>query len=124
LYPREACPSIVGFFDMSYARRVDNTHAVIREALRRAYGREAVLDTHATGNGFPDLVLGVHGRTYLVEVKTPTRADGVSFKPSIVSERQRQMLRTWPGDRWLIVTGPEHALVSVAEALAQMEKQP
>ena len=52
---------------MSYAKRVDHNHALIRAALRSAGW--FVKDTSAIGGGWPDLFAAKPGRCLLVEVK-------------------------------------------------------
>jgi len=56
--------------EMTHARRVDNEHAKIRDTLRAS--GYCVIDTHALGFGFPDLlVVGKCGLVVLMEIKTP-----------------------------------------------------
>ena len=50
-----------------FARRVDENHAQV-VAMFRALGCD-VRSTASVGAGFPDLAVGLGGRTYLVEVK-------------------------------------------------------
>ena len=52
------------------AGKPDGNQAEIVKALR-AVGCSVVITT-ACGSGFPDLVVGHKGLTYLMEVKTPT----------------------------------------------------
>lgn len=55
---------------LSYAaRRIDDNQGVIVDALRKA-GASVIL-LHAVGKGVPDLLVGYHGVTALVEVKNP-----------------------------------------------------
>lgn len=51
------------------AARIDKNQTAIVSALR-AVGA-TVATTHAVGAGFPDLVVGYRGVTYLLEVKSP-----------------------------------------------------
>ena len=51
------------------AKRVDATQAEIVKALR-GYGC-SVTSLHEVGNGCPDLLIGIHGRTLLMEIRTP-----------------------------------------------------
>jgi hypothetical protein len=53
---------------MKWARRVDGPQAAIVSALRKL--GVSVYDTSRAGSGFPDLVCGFRGRTWLLEVKT------------------------------------------------------
>jgi hypothetical protein len=58
---------------MSYARKVDATHASIRHALR-ACGCEVKDVSHFPG--FVDLLVIKRGRLHLVEAKTPQNKSG------------------------------------------------
>jgi Holliday junction resolvase len=49
------------------ARRTDENQHEIIQALQQIGC--AVADTSAAGEGFPDLVVGYHGKNYLIEVK-------------------------------------------------------
>lgn len=49
------------------AAKVDRNQAEIVKALRQAGA--TVAPSHTMGQGFPDLVVGYRGRTYLIEVK-------------------------------------------------------
>lgn len=53
---------------MRHGRR-DSTHRAIKAALVSVGA--TVCDTADLGGGFPDLVVGYKGRTYLLEVKGP-----------------------------------------------------
>lgn len=64
---------------MRHGRR-DSTHKAIRDALVSVGA--TVFDTADVGGGFPDLVVGYKGQTYLFEVKGPRgrlRASQTSF---------------------------------------------
>ncbi len=54
---------------MRRAARVDRNQAALVAALR-AVGA-SVTPTHFVGRGFPDLVVGLGGANFLLEVKTP-----------------------------------------------------
>lgn len=101
-----------------YARRVDTTHAPIRDALLGCGW--SVHDTSRLGDDFPDLVVGAAGRTILVECKTPSRKDG-GVKASAVSDGQREAQRLWRGDAWVVATSPEQA-VSLVQAALRMSR--
>jgi len=53
-----------------------------------------VVDTHALGFGFPDLVVGLVGRTELVEVKG---------EAGIVRPGQARFIRDWRGSKVVVV---------------------
>jgi Holliday junction resolvase len=84
------------------ARRgpADANQAGIITALRRCGA--SVVDLHAVGAGCPDLLVGFHGATWLLEVKT---AKG------LVRESQAAFARDWRGAPVIVVR-------TVAEALA------
>lgn len=82
---------------MRHGRR-DANHAKIRDGLR-AVGC-SVDDTADLGGGFPDLVVGFRGITYLLEVKRPGGK---------VRDGQALKMRTWRG-------GPRVKVESLAEA--------
>ena len=52
------------------AARTDRNHQEIAEVFRKA--GFSVADTSRLGGGFPDLVVGIAGRNYLIEVKDGT----------------------------------------------------
>lgn len=52
-----------------YAKRVDENHKEVVEALRASLPEATVFDASGAGRGFPDLVVGFRGRNYLYEVK-------------------------------------------------------
>ena len=53
---------------MTYAKKTDKNQTEIVEALR-AVGVDVYI-TSDVGRGFPDLVCGYNGKTYLLEIKT------------------------------------------------------
>tara|TARA_R100000700_G_C3146893_1_gene126864 strand:+ start:111 stop:416 length:306 start_codon:yes stop_codon:yes gene_type:complete len=52
-----------------YANRVDRNHAEVKKDLEAALPGVSVFDAFGAGKGFPDLVVGYRGLTYLYEVK-------------------------------------------------------
>jgi len=102
-----------------WARRVDTTHAAIRDALRASYGVTAVVDSHRMGGGFPDLMVCVRKRVILVEVKTATRKDG-GVKPSATSPGQSRFAETWAGGPVVQATSPEQAVQAVNDVLSRI----
>jgi len=83
---------------MIHGRR-DSNHAAIKQTLLDC--GVTVFDTADVGGGFPDLVCGRHGRTYLLEIKSP----GGKERPGQLAART-----AWRG-HWVVCR-------SVAEALA------
>ena len=57
---------------MSYAKRTDNNHSEIVKTLRQLGC--SVFDTSRVAGGFPDLVVGKHQITCLVEVKQSAKS--------------------------------------------------
>ena len=55
-----------------YAKKVDLTQKEIVAALRKM--ECSVFHLHPVGQGCPDLLVGIDGRTYLVEVKKDEKA--------------------------------------------------
>lgn len=82
---------------MKHGRR-DTTHTEVRERLR-ALGC-SVYDTGDVGRDFPDLVVGFHGRTYLVEVKGPKGK---------LSTGQSDFARDWRGGSVVVLRSSDEA---------------
>ena len=85
----------------AYAKKVDANQAEIVEALRAAGA--SVTDLSRFGQGVPDLLVGFHGVTYLLEVKT----DNGELTPA-----ERKWFDGWRG-RAVIVSKVEHALEAI-----------
>ncbi len=98
-----------------YARQVDTSHALIRDALRKAGLR--VIDCSRVGGGFPDLLVHARGRVILVECKTSRNRAG-TVEPGRIEASQRRFLADWQGDAVLMATTPEQAVRLVLAALA------
>lgn len=78
---------------MSYAKRTDANHGNVVAELRRWMPEASVFDTSGAGRGFPDLVVGWHGKNYLFELKDPE-------KPASrrdLTESQKDMHMAWQG---------------------------
>lgn len=84
-------------------KRVDNNHAEIVAGLR-AIGA-TVHSTAAVGNGFPDLAVGWHGVTWLLEVKDGSKPPS---KRTLTPDEQ-EFHSTWRG-KAAVVTSLEQAL--------------
>lgn len=91
---------------MRRAARTDANHREIVDALRKVGA--SVADTSGVGGGFPDLVVGVRGITFLLEVK-----DG-SKPPSArkLTEDQAEFARMWRG-HWVCVSSVDEAIKEV-----------
>ena len=86
---------------MSSPKKVDANQKDIVLALRQAGC--TVFDTHAIGKGFPDIVVGHHGKNYLLEIKS---GKGKLTGPEVV------FYDTWRGSNDIVRT-VEEALKSV-----------
>lgn len=78
---------------MYRAARKDLTHGPMARELRQM--GFSVADTSALGDDFPDMVIGKHGVTGLVEAKT--KSPGRMTMDKLVSAGQREFAATWRG---------------------------
>ena len=88
---------------MRRAAKTDANQAEIVAALRNIGA--SVHDTSAVGRGFPDLVVGMRGRNYLIECK-----DGAKV-PSArkLTPDQIEFKATWRG-HWAVAISAEDAV--------------
>lgn len=87
---------------LRYRSRVDSNQKEIAEVLRKA--GFSVFHAHQVGKGFPDLVAGRSGRTWLLEVK---------IKKGKLTEPQKKFHTEWRGGVIPILESIEDALVFV-----------
>jgi Holliday junction resolvase len=87
----------------SRSYQADGPQAEIVAQLRARGAMVRLIEGANSQRGVPDLLVGVGGRTYLLEVK---RGPGVKLRPA-----QEQFFATWPG-------GPSTVVHDVAGALA------
>lgn len=100
-----------------YPKRADRNQKAIAEALTRAGCTVTLL--HTVGGGCPDLLVGVRGQTWLVEVKTPQEAARLARGTShnrATAERQAAWAAAWRGAPPLTVTGAREALSALGLA--------
>jgi hypothetical protein len=90
---------------MRRAAKTDTTQAPII-AMLRANGM-TVKDCSAVGQGFPDLVVGFRGGTYLLETKSDPCISHRVSEP--LTAAQRVFHTTWAGDIGVVST-PEEAV--------------
>lgn len=88
---------------MRRAARIDDNQPEIVAALRKI-GCSVAL-THTAGSGFPDLVVGLRGHNFLLEVKDGEKSPSEQ-KLTIDQERFRS---GWQG-QYAVVTGPAQAI--------------
>ncbi len=92
------------------AYRIDSNQPAIVQALR-AIGATVTV-TAGLGDGFPDLVVGYHGRNYLAEIKVSKR--------SKLTEDERAWHASWRGTVHVWTT-PEEAVEIVRDDLQEMQ---
>lgn len=94
---------------MTFARRVDNTHASIRDGLREA--GFSVRDMARVGKDFPDLLIGKHGIDAKVECKTENRRrNGVKTAAQLLSTGQKDFADEWRGSPVIVAYCLQDAL--------------
>lgn len=91
-------------------RRVhkDSNHDAVVAELR-AHGA-TVLETHALGNGLPDLIVGYRGVTALVELKNGSRDHQTIREKRERLARQAAYLARWAGGPAFVATSTEDVL--------------
>jgi hypothetical protein len=102
------------------AAKIDANHTQVVEALRAAGA--TVQSLAAVGQGVPDLLVGIAGRTLLIEVK-----DGQKAKSrQALTPDQLAWHGAWRGGMLCVVDGPEAALraLKAAKFEADLEKMP
>ena len=92
------------------AARVDENQAAIVDALRKAGA--SVFVASKVGGGFPDLVVGYGGTTYLLEVKNPNKPKA----DRQLTPEQSIFFCFWRGHVEMVLT-PEEALQVVIRPL-------
>jgi hypothetical protein len=86
------------------ASRTDGNQAKIVAALR-SYGCSVQL-LHTVGQGCPDLMIGIHGRTGLLEVKDGDKPPSARQR----TEDQKRWMSEWRGGPVGLVTHVDGAL--------------
>jgi Holliday junction resolvase len=92
---------------MRRAAAADANQKDIVSALRAAGAM--VIPCHAVGKGFPDLVVGFRGDTFLIEVKDPSQPK----HRHELTPAQKLFHATWPGKPIAKVFTVEEALRAV-----------
>lgn len=88
---------------MRRASRTDANHAEIVKALRDIGA--SVRDTSAVGCGFPDLVVGMRGRNWLLEIKDGNKPPSQQR----LTDAQIDFKATWRG-HWAVVRSAIEAI--------------
>lgn len=89
--------------------RRDGNHAAIVQAFRDT-GCSVIELTDTGVPGWPDLAIGLLGRTELVEVKNP----GTAYGRAGLSATQTAFASEWRGSRIWIATSTDEALALVS----------
>lgn len=98
-----------------FARRVDSSHRGVVNAFEFA-GCSVLAISSTTTAGVPDLVVGISGRTILVEVKPDTKLKAHALRPSQVAWAAK-----WRGSPVHVVRSPAEAWELAA--LVRMAKE-
>ena len=88
----------------NYHKRVDANQTRVVAALRKAGA--TVQHLHAVGHGCPDLLVGYHGHTILMEVKDGNKPPS---KRELTDDEKEWML-TWKGGYVFVVLNPQDAV--------------
>jgi len=95
-----------------YPRKVDRNHRAIADAMTAAGC--TVVSLHMVGKGCPDLMVGVNGSTWLVEIKDEkAQTDfrpGVKGTHALTAARQKEWAARWRGTPVIVVRSPSDAL--------------
>ena len=87
-------------------KRVDDNHSEIVKGLR-AIGA-TVRSTASVGQGFPDIAVGYHGSTFLLEIKDGSK----SLSRRTLTPDEQEFHSTWRGAA-AVVTSLEDALRTI-----------
>jgi hypothetical protein len=98
-----------------HAKRRDANERIVIDALKAVGATVLQLD----GKGVPDLLVGYHGATVLIEVKNPDSKSGA--KPGEIRRKGRGVLKpsqvktfgTWTGGKIHEVISADEALVAI-----------
>ncbi len=98
------CRNISDFACRGRARK-DKNHDKIVSALQEVGA--TVIDTSEISQGFPDIIVGIFGRTYLMEIKNPENHQ------SKLSSRQILFHSNWRGKKIAVVRNETEALIEI-----------
>lgn len=103
---------------MNYTKRRDANEKAIVDALVAA----GAVVTRLDDDGVPDLLVGYQGRTYLLEVKVPERADGKAHTrkgqggAGEFTAAQVKWWNAWIGEPAIIVHSADEAITAIGAA--------
>ncbi len=90
---------------MRRAAKVDRNQSVIIAALRSVPG-VSIRSLAGQGNGIPDLICGIHGVTYLIEVKDGAKVPSAQK----LTPDQQTFVATWTGAPVVVLRSVEAAV--------------
>ena len=86
-----------------YAARTDDNHREVVDGFKAAMPEATVFDASGAGKGFPDIVIGWKGMTFLFEIKDPEKpASKRRLTPA-----QSELHQDWQGHIAVVHTAAE-----------------
>ena len=76
-----------------YANRTDDNHREVVDEFRKTMPEATLFDASGAGKGFPDLVIGWQGMTFLFEVKDGDK----SASKRKLTPAQSELHQSWQG---------------------------
>jgi hypothetical protein len=89
------------------AARIDGNHQAVAHSLERAGA--TVVSLAPLGNGVPDLLVGYHGQTFLLEVKDGEKPPSKRE----LTDLEREFFARWRGGDLFLVSSPAEALMKI-----------
>ena len=86
-----------GGYGMRKHGKKDDNHAEIVRALKDAHC--CVFDLSAVGGGCPDIVVGIHGRNVLLEIKRP---GAKGQRAGEKTDAQEKFFAQWRGEAYVV----------------------
>ena len=97
-----------------HAKKTDANHSSVKAELKAAMPEMSVHDSSPAHGGFPDLVIGVFGDNFLVELKDPTKAPSRRR----LTNAQVGFHTNWQGTVWVCHSAQE-ILANIARFYAK-----
>ncbi len=101
---------------MRRAARTDDNHATVVAGLREM--GVSVLSLHAVGMGCPDIAAGWRNRTYLFEIKDPSKPPSARQ----LNKMQERWHQTWNGQA-AVIHSAEEALEIMQRGYVEIREQ-
>lgn len=105
-----------------YRSRRDANEPEIVAALRAAGATVKLLEP--SSDGLPDLLVGLRGKNYLIEVKNPATRRGQQGTGSKTAQRQADFRARWNGRPVAVVETQDQALAAVGATTTAIVKKP